>query len=254
MENAQSDEKENGEKPDHPFTQLRGSDIRGDNSIFYNIPGEPSMVVRKSFVNVSDGEAEEMDIHEKAEYLRNKAVEFKKIIDRLGIRTAKTDYIIGTDPEKDRPAIFGVTERIDGENLEETPFLDRETAEKVDDLYAKIIIESIDSYLKNGPYWHDPKNAQFVFGKAQGDEKPDIYLVDVDPNVHTWDEWEKLKEPQEFSTKPESIFWDHMKWILMEMEDLENKVDEKNFKLVKAREALERAKTAVPGAAEKGIK
>ncbi|MCX6736312.1 MAG: hypothetical protein NTZ13_04475 [Candidatus Parcubacteria bacterium] len=227
----------NDGKEDHPFVRLKESDIRGDSSEFYNIPGKSDVVVRKSFVNVHGEGSAEQTIKERVDYLRNQANEFRKITDRLGIRVAKTDYVIGRDPELDQPAIFAVTERIEGESLDNLIFIDKEMAEKIDDLYAKIISGCIDSYFENGYWWIDPKNSQFVYGKAPGDEREDIYLVDVDPNVFSWDDPKIYKN---------SVFWHEMMWIESEIFDMEREVDEQNFKLVKSREMLERARNEVP--------
>ncbi|MFA5831153.1 MAG: hypothetical protein WC878_04980 [Candidatus Paceibacterota bacterium] len=245
MENDKTNNKRNfAEKPDYPFAVLReGSDFKGNKSKFYHIPDEDT-VIRKSFVNVHGEGSEKMDIHERAEYLQEQVNEFKKIVGEYGIRMAKTDYVIGTDPEENRPAIFGVTERIEGENLEKMAVLDKETAEKVDDLYAKLIACFTESYLKNFYFWFDPKNEQFVFGKAQRDEKPDIYLVDVDPNIVKWDNQELQKELKVKGKK--ELFWRKMNWLRTEMSDMERKVNEKGFTFTRAREALEKAKMEIP--------
>lgn len=244
MENQKSGNKrEPEEKADHPFVNLRGSDIRGDTAIFYSVPGKPDMVVRKSFVNVHGEGSEQTSIQERAEYLRHQAVEFRKIMDRMGIRMAKTDYVIGTDPETDKPSIFGVTDRIEGESFDKIKILDKETAEKIDDLYAKIIADNIDSYLKNSYSWYDPKNEQFMLGKAPGDEKPNIYLVDVDPNIFKWDNHDMQKK---FNIGKEGLFWQQMRYIFMAMDDMGRKVDEKGFKFEKARKEFERAKMEIP--------
>jgi len=242
--NKSNNRKYPSERPDHPFAKLRGSDIRGNNSVFYNVPDRSDIVVRKSFVNVHGEGSEEMTIHERAEYLKHQADEFRKIIERYGIKMAKTDYVIGTDPEKDRPAIFGVTERINGENLDKMSVLDKEMIDKVDELYTKIIAGLIDSYLEDGYSWYDPNNTQFVFGKAEGDEKPDIYLVDVDPHIFKWDNLE-LQKIMKVEGK-EGLFWKKMSWVRMNMDDMERKVGEKGFKFAKAREMLEKAKVEIP--------
>jgi len=218
-----------------PFTELEKSDLKGITSNLFTVPGHEDMVIRKSFVNVSNEDAPEMTIHQKAEYLRNKAVEFKKIVDRLGIRMAKTDYIIGTDPKMNRPALFGVTERIDGKSLEETTLLDKDLVEKVDTLYSKIIIDLINSYKKELYFWCDPQNSQFVYGKTEKDSKQDIYLVDVDPDILNWKDVAMESK--------EHLFWNRLTCILFEMEEAEGKTGEKGFRFKKAREAIDNAKT-----------
>lgn len=224
-------------KETEPFIGLEKSELKGVNSKLFIVPGHEDMVVRKSFVNIPGEKAEEMTVHKKAEYLQNKAIEFKKIVDRLGIRMAKADYVIGTDSMTNRPALFGVTERIEGESLKEMALLDKELSNKIDELYAKIISDLIDSYKKENYFWCDPKNAQFIYGKTENDKEPGIYLVDVDPDILNWNEVAMEDK--------ESIFWNRLAWILSEMEDAEKKVDEKGFRFKKAREAMEKAKTEI---------
>ncbi len=224
----------NEEKEDHPFTRLRSSDIRGNTSVFYNIPERPDVVVRKSFVNMDDEKAETASIHEKAEFLHHRLSEFKKIIGRLGIRMAKTDYLIGRDPERDRPVIFGVTERIEGKSLEDMTVLDKETAEKADGVYAKIIFDLFNSYKENSYFWSDPKNAQFIFGKTKEDEKPEVYLVDVDPDII---DWSSVSEDSK-----EHVFWNRLFILLSQIETLEEKTYEKGYRFKKSREAIDTIK------------
>jgi hypothetical protein len=222
---------------DQPFIKLEKSDLKGNASKLFHIPGHEDMVIRKSFVDVPDMVADKMNVHEKAEYLRHKAIEFKKIIARLGIRTAKTDYVIGTDPATGNPALFGATERIDGENLKEMKFLDKETSVLIDEIYAKIISDLLNSYKKNGLFWCDMKNTQMIFGKTEKDKNPDIYLIDVDPHIIDWNVIEMDgKEP---------AFWEILAWLLSEIEDMERKVGEKGFRFKKSREALEKVKTEI---------
>lgn len=218
-----------------PFIELEKSDFKGVSSELYRVPKHEDIVTRKSFVNVPDEKAEKMTIHEKAEYLRNKAVEFKKIVDRIGIRMAKTDYIIGTNPKTENPAIFGIAERVEGESLENMTLLSKEIAERVDSLYEKIISDLIESYLGYDYFWYDAKNPQFVFGKTVEDEKPDIYLVDVDPNIMKWG------TPDLDPNEREAMFWNRLTMLENEIEKMEKKVDEKGFRLAKSRVAIKTA-------------
>jgi hypothetical protein len=229
-------------KEDHPFTKLEESDLKGVSSKLFRVVGykdlHEDLVVRKSFVNVPDEEDEKapkMTIHERAEYLRNKTVEFKKIIDRIGIRMAETTYIVGTDPTTSAPALFGATERIKGESLQNLKVLDKETADKVDALYAKIISDLADSYLHYDNFWYDPKNAQFVFGTTEKDSKPDVYLVDVDPNIMKWG------PPDLNHDERDAKFWDRLDMFVLEMEKMEKKVKEKGFKFCKSRAMINMA-------------
>jgi hypothetical protein len=227
-------------KEGHPFVSLENSDLKGNLSKLFCVPGREDLVVRKSFVNVPREKTAEMTVHEKAEYLQNRVVEFKKIIDRTGIRMAKTDYVIGKDPATDNPAIFGAVERIEGKSLHELTSLDKDTAKKVDELYAKIISELVDSYLNYGYFWFDSNNEQFVLGKANGDESPDIYLVDADPHIFKWG------PPDLYPEEREAVLWGRLDMVVGEMEEMENKVDEKGFKFARSRQTLDRVINETP--------
>jgi len=223
----------------HPFISLGESDIGGNNSRFYKAEGKDDVVVRKSYVNIKGEEAKDMDIHEKAEWLRNKTEAFKKIVQKANIQMANTDFVIGRTPGGE-PSIFAVTERIDGKNLREIEHLDEETAKEADALFARIISGMIDSFLNNEYFWYDPSSAQFVLGKAKDDTVPKIYLVDVDPNVWKWDDpVHKMEKTALFSFRINSV--------LYYIEDMEKKVEIPNFKFEKSREMIESSKQKIPG-------
>lgn len=183
-----------------------------------------------------------MSIHEKAEWLRKKVIEFKKVIENLGILMAKTDYVIGMGPNTSEPSIFAVTERIDGENLRNIEHIDKETAEKIDELFARIISKLIDSFLKDEYFWYDPGSSQFMLGKAEGDTKPSIYLVDVDPHVWKWGD-------PALNMEKAPLFLYRINFLLHYIEEMETKVkvDVPGFKFAKSREALESIKTKMAG-------
>lgn len=245
-----------------PFVRLDDSLLHGGSSSFYEVPGHPDMVVRKSFVQTSfkeddnlkdkyaniqdEDERRKKIIHEKVELLRNKTIQFKKIIDNLGIHMAKTDYVIGESVGTGGPTIFGVTEKIEGENLEKVKKLDTETAEKIDDIYAKIIGAFIDSFLKEEQGWQDLKIEQFVYGKTQEDKKPDVYLVDVDPIFIDWN------DPQfqmKYGATRKEYFWRKMERFVFDVGWLEKKVSvdgKDRFNFAKSREMIGRANREVP--------
>ncbi|MCK9351899.1 MAG: hypothetical protein WCT49_04910 [Candidatus Paceibacterota bacterium] len=234
----------------HPFTDLQDSEFQGVQSKLYRVPGHEDMVIRKSFVDVprdkddeimkglsefSAEDAKKMAAHEKAEYLKKKSLEFKKIVDRLGIPMAKTDYVIA-ESTPGTVALFGATERVEGKNLSELSILDERVADMVDDLYSRIISDLIGSYKSGEYFWCDAKNPQFVFGKVPGDKDSQIYLVDADPDIIHWD-----SVPME---RKEPLFWNRLTWLVSQMEDMEKKMQgNKGFRFKKAREALEKAKT-----------
>jgi hypothetical protein len=164
------------------------------------------------------------------------------------VRIAKTDYIIGADFATGKPCLYGVTRWIDGKNLKSIVFLDKKTAVQIDELYAKIISGSIAAYFTNGYFWFDPKNEQFVFGKAEGDKKPHIYLVDVDPNVFRWGD-DEVK--QRFDLKKETLFFAQIQQIVYDLNDLERKITEKCHLFSKTRKRIERIKRKMPDSIKK---
>jgi hypothetical protein len=230
-------------KEGYPFVALRETDIAGNKSKFFRVPGMPNIIVRNSFIRAVGETSQALSTKAQAEYLKGKIDEFKKIIEKYPVRAAKTDYVIGADSVLGNPSIYCVTEVINGESLENLHFLSKETADKIDNLYEKIIADFVVSYFKNGYFWFDPTNEQFMFGKARGDKKPDIYLVDVDPNVFKWNDGELERR---FGLKRETWFLVRILQIARELNDLEKKVTENTTVFFKTRKKIERLKRKMP--------
>ena len=223
-----------------PFCNLDMANIIGNKSKFYRSGENKDFLIRRSFVNIEDPEGDsDLSLSEKEAFLRNKIVQFKKIIANLPVNMVKCDYIIGKDPVKNIPVIYVTTENIDGENLNELSVLKKETAEKIDALYAQIIDELVKQYRENDYSWFDPNNGQFMYGKAPDDKKPDVYLVDLDPNVFKWDDPDLKRR---IGISGQRLLQNRITWIISEIGNLEKKVEENGFAFNKTREAYRRAK------------
>jgi hypothetical protein len=137
------DGNENVEKGNfpRPFTELDYSKFPRGSSTLYDSFDDKNVIVRKSFVGgIDDRNSKGMSYSEKEKYLRDSVSQFKEILKSLGIRMAKTDYIVGDSPSSPKdPTLFGVTERINGEGLDRISDWSKEMVDKIDDIYAKVI-------------------------------------------------------------------------------------------------------------------
>lgn len=236
------DENENIEKGNlpRPFTELGYSKFPRGSSTLYDSFDDKNVIVRKSFVGgIDDRNSEGMDYSEKEKYLRDRANQFKEIINSLGIRMAKTDYLVGDNSSfpKD-PTLFAVTERINGEGLDRISNWSKEMVDKIDDIYAKVIRAFIDSYQGNGKAWHDLRNGQFIYGKTEVDEKPDIYLVDADPAIMDWGD---PRFEEKYHMEKKVVFLRKINFFEREIDDLERSFGEREYIFIKARNMIDRA-------------
>ncbi|MFA5831149.1 MAG: hypothetical protein WC878_04960 [Candidatus Paceibacterota bacterium] len=232
----------NVEKSNSPrlFTKLDYSKFPRGSSTLYDSFDDQNIVIRKSFVGgIDDRNSKGMDYSEKEKYLRDRANQFKEIINSLGIRMAKTDYLIGDSLSSPKdPALFGVTERINGEGLDKINDWGKEIVAKIDDIYAKAISAFIDSYQRNGKAWHDLRNGQFIYGKTEEDEKPDIYLVDADPAIVDWDDPDF---EEKYHMEKKAVFLRKINFFEREIDDLERSLSESEYNFIKARKMIDRA-------------
>jgi len=236
------DGNENVEKGNfpRPFTELDYSKFPRGSSTLYDSFDDKNVIVRKSFVGgIDDRNSKGMSYSEKEKYLRDGVSQFKEILKSLGIRMAKTDYIVGDSPSSPKdPTLFGVTERINGEGLDRISDWSKEMVDKIDDIYAKVIRAFIDSYQGNGKAWHDLRNGQFIYGKTEEDEKPDIYLVDADPAIVDWGDPDFEKK---YHMKKKSVFWRKINFFEQEISDLERNFGERECVFIKARNMIDKA-------------
>ncbi len=116
-------------------------------------------------------------------------------LNQFGINTPFFEYVIGYDQNQD-PNIYLVWEKVEGTDLGtgtserrickfNPEFLKTaEQFEMIDDLFSKIIKYFIAKVHADGMVLRDIyRPEQYVFGKTKKDEKPQVYLVDIDPMI-----------------------------------------------------------------------
>jgi len=228
------------EKEGYPFAKLEDSNLFGQSSEFYGISGDDNTIIGKSFVGEDDPcrNRKKITTADRVRDFEIKIVEFRKILERCGIHSAKTDYVIGADPINGVPSIFCVTDRVEGETLGELKSLSKETIGTMDGIYAKMIDELLDSYEQDGYFWYDIKNDQFMYGIAPGDTGANLYLIDTDPNVFKWDDPDMEKES---GLNRRQMLDNRLRNIAAEILGLESVVDEKKSAFPKTREKLGQA-------------
>jgi hypothetical protein len=161
--------------------------MKGKNSILYDLPDCPDLIVRKSFVNPFLTE----ETHEEAlRVLINKTKAFREVAQKCSLRVAKTWYVIGHDPVSKQPCLFAITERINGKNLDELFSFDESILKEFDEMFASIFLNLWKVYHDGGYVWSDFKKGQIVYGTAPNEQEKHLYLVDVDPVIELWGkEW-----------------------------------------------------------------
>ncbi len=244
-----------------PFANLeRSKDVFGPSAVFYDVPGHPELIVRKCFVSKEVMENINEELEEKDEYkdfteeeleeIRNKkkveqliknAGDFQKTGKRYGLRMAETSYVVGTDPDSGKPEIFGVTDRIIGENLKTMRGISKKMEGEIDEVFSGIIFHLRDSYLGNGVFWRDFRDDQILYGAKYRETEQHPYLIDVDPLMVSWVDPKICKTENE----REDLFWTKIGLILaIEVERVEEKIQ--SGRLVKTREALNDVIKTVP--------
>jgi len=224
-----------------PFSELIDSDIKGPSSEFYQDPKHPELVIRESFIPLVEKYHEEQPEDKIPEYWAERAKDFKALGEKYGLHIAKTDFVIGRSPKSGQKVLFAVTDRIEGENLKNIVSIPKEAEKEVDGMYKGIFSHIADSYRDDEYYWDDFRNDQVVYGKAPKEEESHPYIVDVDLNMHTWENAQLLKKRGEEAAKEnkEYRFWEQILMVLRAMNDSEEKIEEKHPNFSEARAKLE---------------
>jgi hypothetical protein len=233
MENNPKEEN----KDKSPFVNLSESDLKGPNSDFYELPDFPGMVIRRSYLPFMEKYAEGYTNQDAALYWAKLGREWKNIGEQYGIRTPKTEYVVGHDPHSEQPSLFLLTEKIEGENLKTLasfePNEKEKAKEELDKTYAGIFSHIRDSYKEEGYFWVDPRNDQFMYGTIRRDSEKHVYLADAEPNIDSWKDYGK-------NEKKDYIFWEKILMAFREMKLAEMKFGKHPVHFNKARDVFSR--------------
>ncbi|MCX6738825.1 MAG: hypothetical protein NT098_02095 [Candidatus Parcubacteria bacterium] len=219
------------QKPDKaPFKSWEKSVIEGYSSEFFTLPEHPELVIRK-IVPLAVKEIDGKKTAKKAiEYWTEQSKIFQNFADKYGIRMAKTSYFVGNDlkfkssvPKESRPVFMAATERILGKNLRVLNSLDEKALAEIDALFSGLFLSLYDAYNESGYTWEDFNNSQVMYGTAENDTEPHVYIVDVDPLMKEWNE-----PQQDFK---EMNFWNYASLVFSDMEELKKRIvgENKNF-------------------------
>ncbi len=234
-----------------PFADLQRSKIVGSNSSFYDSPGKPALVIRKSLVPPAlehipiGGEPNVTGILE--EWRKDIAV-LRKAAEECGIRMVKADAVVGHNPlatEESQPdddiSLFFVTERISGMSLDEFETFDSELSGKVDRVFQNFLVYLHKAYINHEDHWHDFKPEQIMYGTAPGEKTPELILVDIDPVIDSWEE--RVFDTENDLVNKEQNFWYYLKKIASHLVEFEKKCE---GGLPHARHELERIISEMP--------
>ncbi len=115
-----------------------------------------------------------------------------------GINIPQVDFVVGELGWRNTPKLIAMVDEIKGKNLHDMLDFAKSAKEKefvknlVQDLFLKLI-EYIFSVEKNkSSFVRDLyKPADYMYGKARGDDKDKLYLIDLDPYFHIFSENDK---------------------------------------------------------------
>ncbi len=210
-----------------PFPPLESSEMKGNNSTFYESPDHPDLLVRQSYA-IPVGDAR----YEKSDLSGFKAIaEGKKALDDLalrGVHIVPTLHVIGRgEPGNDhsgdamgKPMLYGISQKITGTALHEIPTLDAETVAKADETFIHTLGQAWDAYQHGGQFWDDFKISQFMYGTIPGSSEKEVYLVDTEPHSRAWPDEEV--EQGAFNKRQVRLFM-FLSYVMDEINELEAK-------------------------------
>lgn len=105
-----------------------------------------------------------------------------------GCKLPNPQWVVGKN-EKDKEVIYGITDKIEGNDLVSLAKKDPKQTEELIENHFLSVVTYLSSVRENGDMYLSDINKpeQFVYGKAAGDQKDQIYLVDVDPHLAMYD-------------------------------------------------------------------
>ncbi len=141
-----------------------------------------------------------MDLKSSQELYRRGEELFNALRDSYGISVPPFEYVFGQNPsEKNKSSftIYTIRDRVAGVDLlEANASEDASLKEKVDSSFAKLVHFYSDVYDRGGDYLTDVPPTQFVYGKCSQDTEKEVYLVDTDPWLNSYD---KQNEESQFN-------------------------------------------------------
>lgn len=158
-----------------PLVPSTISEIHRSRGKLFEFKHDPTKIIRmKSFKDLE----ERLGIIDPTAVVVEGRRLYEELENRYGI-PVPTTFVIGEDSSGGE-AVYGITDRIEGANLEEvtaTP----EITERVVELYASIAHYYLDKITTGGAYLADINNpSQYVYGRKAGNESSEIFLVDTD--------------------------------------------------------------------------
>jgi len=182
-----------------PFKGLeKPKKMRGMTSELYEIPENSDVVVRRSFlsdVNADHPTMQGKSLSELVLFWNQRSHEFQAMADKYKLRFAKTLYVIGEGPKSGKnpgkPCLMAVTEKINGQDVNKMKMPKPESirtlfVSEIDDFFSAALNHFWDSFQNDELVWMDQNSNQLVFGTRKDETDPHLYIVDSDPNMHSW--------------------------------------------------------------------
>jgi hypothetical protein len=163
----------------------------------FDIPEGKNYIIRKSQVDVRNdpriGTDKQDEIYIELEAKgREQAQLVQKFID-AGINLPPTYFVTGDD-EAGVPWLFQLTEKVDGKDLlslSEKGELKIEMADEINKLIINLLEYIKQNYDSRAVFPDDVfRLDQYVYGKTAKDVEPKLYLIDTDPHISPYPEYE----------------------------------------------------------------
>src|SRR3989344_3421384 len=154
------------------------------------------------------------------------------------------EHVVGE--RNGKVCMYTITEKIEGQNIQEIQGLPVESQESVENLYIGLISYFADVFHEGGEFWHDIffKNRQFVYGHKVGEKENKPYLIDADPVL-------SVHNPATTNEKIKHAYFIYFQLIHDMIVEAEQKFSD-GIKLERARAELrnqvEKIRAQVPGA------
>jgi len=170
-----------------PFKKLRDNDFCDYKHFIKQLASDPEVVIRREnyfYDNKIHKSRGEVPLSEKIAHHRLAKEKLRELQTKYNIPIPRFQYVVGHDDEHDNPAVYTVTEKIHGDDLESTlsKMKEKEERKKLEALFLSLIAYMRDTYCHGGKFFWDIFNAgQYKYGIKRNEKEKRIYLVDFEP-------------------------------------------------------------------------
>ena len=170
-----------------PFKELKDNDFCDYKHFIKQLADDPEVVIRRENYFYDDNREKsrtQVPLKKKIEYHEEARRKLMELREKYGAQIPRFEYVVGHDDEHDAPALYTVTEKIHGNDLESSlgEMNGKREKEKLEALFLSLIAYARDIYGHGGKFFWDIFHAgQYKYGARRDEEEKHIYLVDIEP-------------------------------------------------------------------------